>query len=117
MMSDNQSLPKGFEDLQPFVAYWVRDTSDERWQQRSKASMEDIKRFYEAMLARAEDAIAYLDAFPLDRMPEDAARLFKLLLAIGQAAIAVEMHHQPRAHHSKFPHGIHISQGPKFFGG
>lgn len=116
-MTASQSLPKGFEDLQPFVEYWVRDTSDDRWQQRSKASMEDIQCFYDAMLARAEDAIAYLDTFPLDDMPADAGRLFKLLLAIGQAAIAVEMHRQPRAHHSVFPHGIHISQGPRFFGG
>jgi hypothetical protein len=116
-MTADQSLPKGFEDLQPYVAYWMRDTSDDRWQQRSKASMEDIKDFYDAMLARAEDAIEYLDAFPLDNMPDDAGRLFKLLLAIGQAAIAVEMHRQPRAHHSKFPHDIHLTKGPQFFGG
>jgi hypothetical protein len=116
-MTADQSLPKGFEDLQPYVDYWMRDTSDDRWRQRSRASMEDIRSFYGAMLARAEDAIAYLDNFPLDSMPADADRLFKLLLAIGQAAIAVEMHRQPRAHHSKFPHEVHITKGPKFYGG
>lgn len=110
-------LPNGFEDLEGFVDYWMRDTLHDRLQQRSRASMEDIRRFYDAMLARAEDAIAYLDAFPLDDMPEDAERLFKLLLGLGQASIAIEMHGQPRAHHSVFPNRIIVSNGPYPHGG
>ena len=116
-MTADQPLPEGFEDLQHFVEYWVRDTNDERWQQRSKAAMPDIQAFYDAMLARAEDAIAYLDTFPLDRMPEEATRLFKLLLAIAHAAMAVEMHGQPRVKRSKFPYSIHVKQGPWPLGG
>lgn len=116
-MTTDRALPPNFEDLEPFVEYWLRDTNDERWQQRSRASMDDIRRFYDAMLARAEDAIAYLDQFPLDDMPEDATRLFKLLLGVAQAAIAVEMHGQPRARHSPYPHRIHVMNGPAPHGG
>ncbi len=115
-MSGSLSLPAGFEDLQPFVAYWARDTNDARWDQRSRASMENIQTFYDAMLARAEDAIACLDHYPLDAPPPDAARLGLLLIALGQAAIAVEMHGQPRTAYSAFPHGIRVIKGPWPFG-
>ncbi|WP_201747197.1 hypothetical protein [Glaciimonas sp. PCH181] len=116
-MTSPQLLPAGFEDLAPFVAYWVRDTNDERWQQRSKASMEEIQHFYDQMLARAEDAISYLDQFAFDDMPQDAACLFKLVLAIAHAAMAVEMHGQPRAHHAQLRSDLHVSKGPWPYGG
>lgn len=112
-----RSLPSGFDELEQFVDYWVRDSNDARWQQRSKASMQDIRHFYDLMLIRAEDAIAHLDAFPLDDMPPDAERLFKLLLAIAHAAMAVEMHGQPRAHHAQLRNDLHVIQGPWPFGG
>lgn len=110
-------LPNGFEELEQFVDYWVRDTNDERWKQRSKASMEEIRRFYDQMLARAEDAITHLDAFPLDDMPPDSECLFKLLLAIAHAAMAVEMHGQPRARHAQLRSDLHVTEGPWPLGG
>ncbi|WP_199688163.1 hypothetical protein [Noviherbaspirillum sedimenti] len=116
-MTTNRLLPEGFENLEPFVGYWVRDTNNERWKQRSLASMEDIRSFYDAMLARAEDAITHLDKFPLDQMPEDAERLFKLLLAIAHAAMAVEIHGQPRARNAKLRNDLNVTQGPWPFGG
>ena len=109
-------LPEGFQDLECFTAYWVRDTSHQRLQQRSQASMAEIRTFYDAMLARAEDAIAYCDQFPLGDMPATADRLMKLLLALGQAAVAVEMHGQPRAHHSVWPNAITVTTGPAPYG-
>lgn len=110
-------LPPGFEDLTPFVAYWVHETNDARRQARSTARMEDIQVFYDAVVARAEEGIAYLEAFELARMPADAERLFKLLLAMNHAAIAVEMHGQPRAHDSTWPSAVRITQGPWPHGG
>ncbi len=117
MLPTRGLLPPGFEDLEPFVDYWVRSTNDERWRQRSKASMPDIQRFYDTMLARAEDAIAHLDAFPLGQMPADAECLFKLLLSLAQAAVAVEMHGQPRAHRAQLRNDLHVTEGPWPFGG
>ena len=107
-------LPAGFEALEPFVAYWAQPTNDKRWDQRARAPMAEITAFYDAMYDRAEDAIAWLDAqYPLGQeMPEDAKNLSSLLLALGQAAIAVEMHRQPRSPYSVFPHGIHMKSGP-----
>lgn len=107
-------LPGGFEALEPFVAYWAKPTNDQRWDQRARAPMPEIKAFYDAMYDRAEDAIAWLDEhYPLgNEMPAAANNLACLLLALGQAAIAVEMHRQPRSPFSVFPHGIHMKSGP-----
>ena len=59
-------LPPGFETLEPFVGYWARKTTNERWDQRARAPMSEITAFYDAMYASAEDAIAWLDARTID---------------------------------------------------
>lgn len=107
-------LPPGFENLEPFVDYWARKTTNERWDQRSRAAMADITAFYDAMYERAEDAIAWLDThFPLGAaLSAPAERLAELLLALAHVAIAVEMHRQPRSPHTAFPHGIRVASGP-----
>ena len=116
-MSADTSLPTGYQSLEPFVNYWVRDSNDERRAARSTAQMEDIRAFYDEVVARAPDAIAYLEKFPLDAMPEPETRLFKLLLAMNHAAIAVEMHGAPRAFDSTWPAAVRIAKGPLPHGG
>lgn len=105
-------LPAGFEELEPYLDFWAVDTCHERWMRRSGAPMQEIQRFYDAMFARADDAIAYLDRLGLSPLPAEAQRLAQLLLALAQAAIAVEMHEQPRSPHSAWPHNIRIVNGP-----
>ncbi len=118
MSADNgTSLPRGFEELETFVGYWVHDTNDARRAARSTAEMPDIQRFYDAIVARAEDGIAHCEQFTLGQMPADTERLFKLLLAMNHAAIAVEMHGAPRAFDSTWPSAVRISQGPWPHGG
>ena len=117
MTASATALPKGFEDLEPFVSYWVRDTNDARREARSTAQMPDIQRFYDAIVARAEDGIVHLEQYPLDTMPDEATRLFKLLLAMNHAAIAVEMHGAPRAADSSWPSAVRITTGPWPHGG
>ena len=117
MTAASLSLPPGFEDLEGFVPYWSLDTNDQRRAARSTAAMEDIQRFYDAIVARAEPAIAHCEQFPLGQMPPASERLFKLLLAMNHAAIAVEMHGEPRAHESTWPSAVRISQGPWPHGG
>ena len=61
-MASADLLPLQFADLSRFVEYWVRDSNDQRWDQRSRAPMEEIQQFYDATLAtRAEDILAHLD--------------------------------------------------------
>jgi hypothetical protein len=116
-MASTDLLPPQFADLSRFVDYWARDTNDERWDQRSRAPMEEIQQFYDAVLGRAEDIIAHLDHYPVSgELPPAEGRLARLLLGLGQAAIAVEMHGQPRTAYSQFPHNIHVVKGPSPLG-
>ena len=105
-------LPDAFRELEPFVEWWAGATTDIRWDRRARSAMPDIERFYAAMQPRADEALRYLEQFPLGDMPEDATRLLRLVLALPHAAMAVEFHGQPRAVGSPFPHGMNIGRGP-----
>jgi hypothetical protein len=104
-------LPAGFEELQPFLDHWGTVTSHERWIRRAGTPYPEIVEFYEAMFARAEEATTYLEQFPLNDMPEPAQNLFKLLLAMCHAAIAVEMHQAPTIRHAPPQHALKIEVG------
>ena len=113
---DAGGLPDGFEDLEPFLAQWCLDRTQERHSHRESASMDDIRRFYDAMVERAPAAIARLDGKPFDSLAADEQRLMNLLLALGHVAVAVEVHGQPRAPHTPYPHRVSISHPPRYFG-
>jgi hypothetical protein len=104
-------LPEGFEDLERFLDYWDLQTSDERWRRRCETPYLEIVVFYEAIFARAEQATAYLERLPFQELPEDAARLLRLLLAMTQAAVAVELHQASRVPQSPWPHDLRIVSG------
>ena len=88
-------LPPEFSDLQPWVADWCLDTEPERYAKRLSSSMDEIQAFYDAIFPRANAAIAYLDRFPLDELPDDAFRLLKLLYSLILMSFAVEIWKQP----------------------
>ncbi|MFJ4376221.1 hypothetical protein ACIP1T_26850 [Pseudomonas japonica] len=105
------SLPQGFEALAPFLAQWNLRTSHERWISRAQTPYADIQRFYDAMMERVEDATRYLDQFPLNDMPEPEANLFRLLLGMSHAAIAVEMHQAAGIRNAPANHALEIVTG------
>ncbi len=88
-------LPAEFSDLEPFVADWCLDSEPERYAKRLSSTMGEIQAFYDAIMPRAEDAMVYLDRFPLDALPEDAVRLLKLLYSLILMSFAVEVWKQP----------------------
>jgi hypothetical protein len=114
-VTDETSLPHGFEDLEPFVACWAGEDPQIRWDRRATAPMAEIRAFYDAMVERADAALAHLQAFDLNAMPAPEARLMRLVLSLAHAAMAVELHGQPRALHSPWPHGIKLVEGPRPF--
>ena len=67
-------LPSEFAELEPFAAEWCLATERERWAQRMSSSMDELQAFYDAMLPRVPEAIAYCDQFALDDMPDDAVQ-------------------------------------------
>lgn len=95
------SLPKSFEVLEPLVASWSLPTQNARQQKRIHASKGELRAFYEAMLPRLEDVLAYVDKYPLGELPAEAERLFGLALSLAEVAPHIELYGgDPKVPHS-----------------
>ena len=88
-------LPSEFADLEPFAEKWSRATEPERWAVRMSSSMDEMQAFYDAILPRVGEALAYCDKFPLDDMPDDAVNLLRLVYSFVVVSFAVELWRQP----------------------
>ena len=91
-----QLLPDKFSDLERFAPAWCLPTERQRFARRMASTMDEMQEFYDACFARAEEAIAYLDGFPLDALPDDARHLLELLYSLIMVSFPVEAWHQPR---------------------
>ena len=108
-MTDLQTLPAGFDDLAPFAAVWGRlETQEERYLQRQKSSMAELKAFYHATAPRLEEIFGHLDQFAMDALPEAEALLYRTALGLTEAAMAVEVFGQPCVPYAPFPHQMAI---------
>jgi hypothetical protein len=88
-------FPDGFEDLDAFAA-WALATEDERRAKRKSATIDEIRQFYDTVLARIGPVMAHLNRFPLDRMPEKETRLLHLVFALAEVSPAVEFYGSPQ---------------------
>jgi hypothetical protein len=88
-------LPPSFPDLEPFAAVWCLPTERERYAKRLASTMDEMKSFYDAVLPRAKEAIAYCDEFPFADMPADAQRLLLLLYSFVTVSFPIEVWRQP----------------------
>lgn len=96
MTGAERRLPEGFSDLEVFVDDWALATEGERYDKRERSSYEDIVQFYEALVPRAEAAVAYLDGLALDALTPDAKRLMYLLFSLATISFSVETWKQPK---------------------
>jgi hypothetical protein len=87
-------LPAPFEELEQWMA-WSLATERERSAKRQASTMAEITAFYDAMLARMDEVLRYVDQFPMNALPEDATRLFYLTLSLAEVSFAVEQYGQP----------------------
>ncbi len=91
---DNE-LPERFRTLSQFVSAWSLPTEQERNRKRRSSSMEEIRRFYNAMLPEMAAIAEHLSAFSLDDLPEKERRLLNLALSFMEVALAVEVYSTP----------------------
>lgn len=115
-MSETGLLPKGFEELEPFLAGWDLPTFNARRAFRGAQSMEAIQCFYDAMVPRGSAALALVDRYPFPDYPEDVARLYRLLLALNHAAMAIEVHGAARAPYAPYPDQLAVTRSFSTFG-
>ena len=88
-------LPPAFADLEPF-ADWSLESEAERYAKRLSSTMDELQSFYDAAFPRLEDALAYLDGFDLNALPDDGMRLLWLTYSLVNASFPVEVWRQPR---------------------
>jgi hypothetical protein len=88
-------LPPQFSDLERFAEEWCLATEPERYAKRLASTMDEMQAFYDGLFPRAEEAIAYLENFPLDDLPDDALRLLHLLYSLIIVSFPVEIWRQP----------------------
>ena len=89
-------LPQAFADLEPFVADWALPTRAQRYEARLTKPYDELVGFYDAIAPRAEEAIAYLNGFDINELPDDAARLLQLLYSMILVSYAVNVFKQNR---------------------
>lgn len=84
-------LPPEFAVLEPFAARWAVSGSANRAVLRTHSAAEEREAFFAAAAPLLDQALAYLDARPLDRLAQDEMRLMDLMLSLAHVALAVEM--------------------------
>ena len=89
------TLPADFADLEPF-SDWCLEFERERYAKRLASSMDEMQSFYDACFPRVRAAMAYLDRFPLDDLPPEAANLLHLVYSLVMVSLPVEVWAQPR---------------------
>ena len=95
-------LPDAFGELAPF-ADWALEPERARTEKRAAASMDEIRAFYDAMILRIDDILAYLeDDFGGD-MPTEARRLFLMSLSLVEIATLVEFYKRRESVHACDP--------------
>lgn len=109
-------LPDGFDALEPFLDHWGAAHTQTRRATREASTMEEITAFYDVILPLAPAAMKHLEGFAIDALPPAETRLFELVLALAHVSMATELHGQPRAPHTPYPHGVKLMHGPAHFG-
>jgi hypothetical protein len=88
-------LPAEFNDLEPFASRWCLASEPERLAERMRSPMPEMREFYDVVTPRAEDAMAYLEQFPLDGLTEEQTNLLHLLYSMIQVSFPIECWGQP----------------------
>jgi hypothetical protein len=95
------SLPPGFEALAPFVEFWAVGTASERAHCRDISDEASRVAFYNAAIDLVPQALAHLDAKPLNQFNESEQRLMRLVLSFGHVAMAVELQREEEPRHAR----------------
>ncbi|MBV9090956.1 MAG: hypothetical protein JO044_13815 [Mycobacteriaceae bacterium] len=89
------ALPSEFADLERF-SEWCLPTEPQRYARRLASTLAEMQDFYDTAFPRLDDAITYLDEFPLDDLPDDARALMHLMQSLVMVSFPVEVWKQPR---------------------
>ena len=89
-------LPQEFSDLEPWAEEWAIESINSRYLKRINSEMPELQAFYDAMVPRAEDALDYLDQFPIDDLDPQQLNLLWTLLSLSAVSFAIDCFGQPK---------------------
>ena len=95
------SLPAGFESLEPFVARFAIAGTANRAQLRSDTSPEERHAFFDAAKDLIAPALDLLDTKQLGALSAGEQQLMNLTLAFAHIAVAIEIQGPDEAKHAK----------------
>jgi hypothetical protein len=105
-------LPTEFVALAPFVADWALTTEKARHDKLTATGIPELRAFYDAMLPRWDAIVAYLNQFPLGKMPPEASTLFDLSMTFAESAHPIDLNWRTTDIEDKFPAERFIFVGP-----
>jgi hypothetical protein len=85
------SLPPEFADLEHWVPAWALPTEKERYFRLLERSVEELRPFYDAMLARAPQIVEWLSKQPAASISGPALVLYDLMLTFVETAHPIEL--------------------------
>jgi hypothetical protein len=88
-------LPSAFASLERYAPIWDLPDTNARYAKRLESTLNDLKRFFEDMMARVNDIKTYLDTKSFADYTDQDRRLARLMFALGVVGPAVEMFKQP----------------------
>lgn len=106
------TLPTGFEALEPFVERFAVSGTANRAASRSESTAEERQAFFDAAKGLVPAALDYLDTKPLDGFDESEQRLMNLALAFAHVALAVEVQGPDEAGHAQLRQHMRITRSP-----
>jgi hypothetical protein len=98
-----KTLPPQFAELESFVPDWALPDERARYEKLASSDILTLRVFYDAMMARIDEIIVFLDSFSLDAMPPDAATLFDLALTFMETAHPIDLNWPITDIEDKFP--------------
>ena len=73
-------LPEAFAQWEPFAADWCLGSEAARREQRMHSTQPQLEKFYKAVKPRLDEAIQYLNGFPVNDLPPREQNLLHLHL-------------------------------------
>lgn len=101
MSASTNSLPAGFETLQPFVSHWAIKGANRRLQQRLQSTDSERQAFFAAGQVLVPAALELLDQKPLNQFTAEEDRLMDLVLSLAHVSLAVEIQRDDEPLHAQ----------------
>lgn len=86
-----RTIPQQFASLRPFVQGWALASEEERYAKLHSVTLDELRAFYEAMMARLPEVLAFLDSYPLDQLPGEAATVMDLAQTFAHTAHPLDL--------------------------